>query len=110
MSSVAEVVHTPEESSLPLALWLRQIGAIMRLELGKNFFSRRSILIYLIAALPLLPVMALAVIRPDDLLYVLTVVALIGAHPKETLLQEWVLLIPERNRKVEPILVVRDAE
>ncbi|HET8782237.1 MAG TPA: hypothetical protein VFM63_07455 [Pyrinomonadaceae bacterium] len=66
MSSVAEVVHTPAESSWPLGLWLRQIGAIMRLELGKNFFSRRSILIYLIAALPLLPVMALAVIRPDD--------------------------------------------
>src|SRR5688572_11672002 len=66
MSSVAEVVHTPEKSSLPFALWLRQIGAILRLELSKNFFSRRSILIYLMALLPLLPLMILALVRPDD--------------------------------------------
>ena len=66
MSSVAEVIDTPEKSSPPLGLWLRQIGAIMRLELGKNFFSRRSILIYLIAILPLLPLMVLALVAPDD--------------------------------------------
>src|SRR5687768_4809734 len=66
MSSVAEVVHTPEKRSLPFALWLRQIGAILRLELSKNFFSRRSILIYLMALLPLLPLMILALVRPDD--------------------------------------------
>jgi ABC-type transport system involved in multi-copper enzyme maturation permease subunit len=66
MSAVAEVVNTPEESSSQLGLWLRQIGAILRLELGKNFFSRRSILIYLIALLPLFPLMILALVRPDD--------------------------------------------
>ena len=65
MSSVAEAVHTPQESSSSWGLWLRQIGAIMRLELGKNFLSRRSILIYLIAALPLLPLTAFAFVQPS---------------------------------------------
>lgn len=67
MSAVAEVVQTPEESSSSWGLWFRQIGAIMRLELGKNFFSRRSILIYLIAALPLLPLTAFAFVHPDEM-------------------------------------------
>jgi ABC-type transport system involved in multi-copper enzyme maturation permease subunit len=66
MSSVAEVVYTPEERASSWGLWLRQIGAIMRLELAKNFFSRRSILIYLIAFLPLFPLMILALVRPDN--------------------------------------------
>ena len=46
------------------ALWLRQIGAIFRLEIEKNFLSRRSILIYLIAMLPLFPLTILAIVRP----------------------------------------------
>lgn len=45
-------------------LWLRQIGAIFRMELEKNFLSRRSILIYLIALLPLLPLVILAPFTP----------------------------------------------
>ena len=49
---------------LPWSLWLRQIAAILRLELEKNFLSRRSILIYLIAALPLFPLLVLAVFTP----------------------------------------------
>ena len=65
MSSAAEVINTPEKTSLPWGLWLRQTGAIVRLELQKNFLSRRSILIYLIAVLPLLPLMVLALVRPD---------------------------------------------
>jgi ABC-type transport system involved in multi-copper enzyme maturation permease subunit len=53
---------------MPWALWLRQISAILRLELEKNFFSRRSLLIYLLAFLPLFPLMILAVFQPpgDD--------------------------------------------
>ena len=43
---------------------MRQIGAIIRLELEKNFFGRRSFLIYLIAFLPLLPLLVLAVVMP----------------------------------------------
>ena len=46
------------------ALWFRQIGAIFRMELEKNFLSRRSILIYLLAFLPLFPLTLLAIITP----------------------------------------------
>src|SRR4029453_9250084 len=49
---------------LPWTLWLRQIAAILRLEVEKNFLSRRSILIYLIAFLPLFPLLILAVFTP----------------------------------------------
>lgn len=63
MSSAVDVMTTPEKSS-SWGLWLRQIQAILSLELRKNFLSRRSILIYLIAALPLFPLMVLALVRP----------------------------------------------
>jgi ABC-type transport system involved in multi-copper enzyme maturation permease subunit len=49
-------------SSWPL--WLRQIGAILRMEVQKNFLSRRSILIYLITLLPLFPLLIIAIVRP----------------------------------------------
>ena len=65
MSSAIEAV--PAKSVKPTAdwtLWLRQIGAIFRLEIEKNFLSRRSILIYLIALLPLFPLMILALVTP----------------------------------------------
>jgi ABC-type transport system involved in multi-copper enzyme maturation permease subunit len=32
--------------------WLRQIAAIMRLEVSKNFFGKRSLLVYLLALMP----------------------------------------------------------
>ena len=64
MSASVDVMTTPEKSSLPWGLWLRQIRAILRLELQKNFLSRRSILIYLIALLPLFPLMVLALFQP----------------------------------------------
>ena len=68
MSSATEVMTTPANGSMPWGLWLRQIRAIVRLELEKNFFSRRSLLIYLLAFLPLFPLMILAVFQPpgDD--------------------------------------------
>lgn len=46
------------------SLWLRQIGAIFRMELEKNFLSRRSVLIYLLALLPLFPLSLLALVTP----------------------------------------------
>ncbi|HEV8368318.1 MAG TPA: hypothetical protein VGQ39_10240 [Pyrinomonadaceae bacterium] len=49
---------------LPWSLWLRQIVAILRLEIQKNFLGRRSILIYLITLLPLFPLLILAVVTP----------------------------------------------
>lgn len=66
MSSAAEVRRTPEKSSAPWGLWLRQIRAIVRMEVEKNFLSRRSILIYLIALLPLFPLTVLALIPPGE--------------------------------------------
>jgi len=64
MSSAADVINTT--GSAPWGLWLRQIRAIVRLELEKNFFSRRSILIYLIACLPLFPLIVVMIIRPPE--------------------------------------------
>src|SRR5215468_7593288 len=65
MSSAIDAVQT-ESAKAPTnwSLWFRQIGAIFRLEIEKNFFSRRSLLIYLIAFLPLFPLFVLAFITP----------------------------------------------
>src|SRR5436190_9355166 len=35
------------------SLWMRQLAAILRLELKKNFFGKRSLLVYLLAAMPI---------------------------------------------------------
>lgn len=65
MSSAIEAVPAKSErTSSHWGLWLRQIGAIFRMEIEKNFLSRRSILIYLIALLPLFPLLVLALVRP----------------------------------------------
>lgn len=61
----AAVQTIPHKSVKPnISLWLRQIRAIFWLEIEKNFLSRRSILIYLLAGLPLLPLLLVAIIRP----------------------------------------------
>lgn len=54
MSSTAiEAVKTENESSNSnFGLWVRQIQAILKLEVRKNFWGIRSILIYLLASLP----------------------------------------------------------
>jgi ABC-type transport system involved in multi-copper enzyme maturation permease subunit len=43
------------------ALWIRQVGAILRLEVRKNFIGKRAILLYLLAAFPVLLMAALSV-------------------------------------------------
>lgn len=55
MSSTAESIQTNGSiaDGSSLSLWLRQIGAIMRLDLKKNFFGKRSLLVYLLAAMPI---------------------------------------------------------
>src|SRR5207237_8865581 len=45
-------------------LWLRQVGAILRLELKKNFFSRRSVLVYLLALMPIGLLTLVEIINP----------------------------------------------
>lgn len=49
---------------LPWGLWIRQIRAILRREIEKNFLGRRSILLYLMAFLPVFPLLILALIKP----------------------------------------------
>ena|SRR6266566_514028 len=49
-----------DKQLLPWSLWGRQIRAIFRLEIEKNFLGRRSILLYLLALLPVVPFALLA--------------------------------------------------
>ncbi len=46
------------------SLWTRQVLAIMRLEIKKNFLSRRAFLLYLIAGMPLVLLSMLALFPP----------------------------------------------
>jgi ABC-type transport system involved in multi-copper enzyme maturation permease subunit len=65
MSSMVETMRTGNQSqSSSWSLWLRQILAILRMEVEKNFLGRRSILIYLLALLPLFPLSILALFTP----------------------------------------------
>lgn len=50
----------PVAANTDWSLWLRQIGAILRIELKKNFWGRRALLIYLLAAVPVAFFAALA--------------------------------------------------
>lgn len=47
------------------SLWTRQTLSIMRLEIKKNFFSRRALLLYPVAGLPLFLLSMLALFPPD---------------------------------------------
>src|SRR6476620_7139657 len=58
------VIAETKSSSLNWALWLRQIRAIFRLEIEKNFLGKRSILLYLLALLPIIPRAMLAPFTP----------------------------------------------
>jgi ABC-type transport system involved in multi-copper enzyme maturation permease subunit len=61
MSTSTEVIaDTRPSPRRPWSLWGRQIAAIMRLEVRKNFLGRRAILIYLLAAVPILLMAALS--------------------------------------------------
>lgn len=65
MSSAIEAVPAKsEQATWNWSLWLRQIGAIFRIEIEKNFLGRRALLIYLLAFLPLFPLMILALFTP----------------------------------------------
>ena len=49
---------------MPWQLWLRQIAAIMRLELKKNFFGKRAVLVYLLALMPIGLLLLIAILPP----------------------------------------------
>jgi ABC-type transport system involved in multi-copper enzyme maturation permease subunit len=66
MSSTIDPATTARGArTLPWGLWARQAFSILRLELGKNFLSRRALLIYLLAGLPVFLLFLLAIIPPD---------------------------------------------
>lgn len=72
MSSAEGTISTNTAGQPPIGLWLRQIAAIMRLELKKNFFGKRAILVYLLALMPigllsLIAILRLAVLPGDGL-------------------------------------------
>jgi ABC-type transport system involved in multi-copper enzyme maturation permease subunit len=68
MSSTAETIqpNAGAVSGGSASLWMRQIAAIMRLELKKNFFGKRSFLIYLLALMPIGLLLLVAVVQPAD--------------------------------------------
>ena len=65
MDTTAEPAAKPHTRPTSWALWTRQTFAIMGLEIKKNFFSRRALLLYPVAALPLLMLSLFALFPPD---------------------------------------------
>ena len=65
-SSTLDITPEKEIEKQPLSgsLWFRQIRAIFRLEIEKNFLGRRSILLYLLALLPIIPLALVAPFTP----------------------------------------------
>src|SRR5687767_11190191 len=68
MNATSEVSDQPINVSPDRAsnwsLWTRQTLAVLRLEIKKNFLSRRAFLLYLIAGAPLVLVTMLALVQP----------------------------------------------
>jgi len=66
MSTTAETIQSKSDSWLgsPWSLWLRQIAAIMRLDVKRNFFGKRAVLIYLLALMPIGLLSLMALIPP----------------------------------------------
>jgi len=64
-SSTLDIKPTEiQKQTLPWSLWWRQVRAIFRLEIEKNFLGRRSILLYLLALIPIVPLVLLAPFTP----------------------------------------------
>jgi hypothetical protein len=68
MSSTAETISTQSAVARDSSwsLWLRQILAIMRLDVEKNFFGKRAVLVYLLALMPIGLLALIAVVKPND--------------------------------------------
>src|SRR6184192_2897340 len=66
MSSTSETIQRKAGavSAASVSLWMRQIAAIMRLEVKKNFFGKRSFLIYLLALMPIGLLLLVALVQP----------------------------------------------
>lgn len=55
------------KEALPWSLWMRQVKAIVWLELKKNLWGKRAVLLYLLALLPFFLIMALVLVPPDEI-------------------------------------------
>ena len=68
MSSTVETVQTETAAAKnsSWSLWLRQILAIMRLDVEKNFFGKRAVVVYLLALMPIGLLALIAVVKPND--------------------------------------------
>ena len=66
MSTTAETIQSKPASELgsQWSLWLRQIAAIMRLDVKRNFFGKRAVLIYLLALMPIGLLSLMAILPP----------------------------------------------
>src|SRR3989442_6161367 len=66
MSTTAETIQTETvtEQQSSWSLWRRQIAAIMRLEVKKNFFGKRAFLVYLLAFMPIGLLGMIAILPP----------------------------------------------
>ena len=68
MSSAMDVPAVEKRAEgLPWALWLRQAGAIFRLELKKNLLGKRAILLYMLALFPVILMAMVAVVNSEDI-------------------------------------------
>ena len=66
MSATVETIQPgPATKQSSWQLWLRQIAAIMRLELKKNFFGKRAVLVYLLALMPIGLLSLIAILPPQ---------------------------------------------
>jgi ABC-type transport system involved in multi-copper enzyme maturation permease subunit len=66
MNSAIEIeAAKPATTKHDWSLWLRQVRAILRMEVKKNFWGKRALLIYLLAAVPVVLMFLLAVVDPD---------------------------------------------
>src|SRR5258706_6280768 len=63
-SSTIEIAPVKSKQPLPWSLWFRQIRAIFGLEIEKDFLGRRSILLCLVALLPVVLLVLLAHFTP----------------------------------------------
>jgi len=63
---MAETIQSKPASGLESqwSLWLRQIAAIMRLDVKRNFFGKRAVLIYLLALMPIGLLSLMAILPP----------------------------------------------
>src|SRR2546422_8327713 len=68
MTSTAETIQSKPADTIgsSWSLWLRQVGAIMRLDVKRNFFGKRAVLIYLLALMPIGLLLMIAVLNPGD--------------------------------------------